>query len=234
MKIIKNKTIVNTFIDTVLPELFSDECVMLSLFARKKYLPKNSPVCVNGITQLHREFVYRKKDILKTIHKFELASNIYTDKQGHYIPEDCMTLYVTPNPRSNNRAAINTLHKLIDLMATGEEFKLLSCVRTELHKASSRKVYLDFDIDIKPPDNLLSVLEHIKNFLGDSGIVTVLTKGGAHVLLELDNICPAIKTTFYKNIQQFSKSLFGEIEIRNDALLPFPGCRQGDFIPIIL
>lgn len=231
MQFIQNKAVLENFIETCLPLLDVDESYMLALFARKKYLPEDSPIKLNGITQLRREFADSRISLLRKISMFELVSNPYTDKNGLCIPEDCMTLYLMPNPRSNRLAAANLSTRVIGSLFQSDNIRLTSMARTELHKACSRKTYLDFDIDVECPDILPDILDKVCGFLGHSRIVMVHTKGGAHILLDKNTLDTAIKNTFYQNIQKLSDSMSGEIEIRGDCLVPIPGCRQGDYTP---
>ena len=119
------------------------------------------------------------------------------------------------------KAAYDSIIELTKLLkADNKSFnphaEILNCIQRSI----GNKIYLDFDIDYKPFDP--SRLDpHINR-----DCVTILeTRGGFHLLVELEKIQEEYKSKFYKGIKSLN------VDQTGDQLIPIPGCIQGGFVP---
>ena len=227
------------FHDTILPQLGPDEVFYLMLGARNKYLTEeekgvynmNGSDMIRRVTVRSNEFSELRDKVLD----FCVPVGRYKDKNGLSLPEHSFTLYITPNPRNVRRASVGVVQKITDgLLNPNTPLKLEHMVMSEIHKNSTNKVYMDFDVDPKGNDDLAQVLKVVYAKLGDSYYHTIKTRSGAHVLLKKEGMDPFLKHCFYKKIQELSASMEGEIEIKGDTMLPVPGCSQGGMFPYIV
>ena len=232
LHIIKDEEMLRDFIDDVLPTPSSTECFMVSLFARKKYLTEaqKASVFITRNAQLRREFAWGTQDIIKKIRLFE-CPNVYTDHNGNSIPESCFVMYITTNPRNIKKAGYKTAARILKNYYDGQSTNPLKVARIELQNAYTR-YFVDIDIDVNSADEFKFSMESLWKILGNSKPETIITKGGAHILLRTDKIDPAVRKTFHEDIKELSDKITGHIEFRRDALLPIPGCKQADMYPI--
>ena len=227
------------FHELILPELGQDECFFVMIGARRKYLTDEQKELynLNGSDMLKRVTVRSNKyQVLKdAILELCCPEDRYRDKNGLNIPHNAFTLYITPNARDARRASVGVVQKMTEaLLNPNTPLKLENMMLSEIHKYSTNKVWMDFDVDPKDRDNLDNILESLYDRLGASEYETVITRSGAHVLLKKSEIDPKVKATFYKSVQQLSNAMEGEIEIKGDTMLPVPGCSQGGRFPYIM
>jgi len=219
-QIIKDEQKFREFINW-LPELKSDETYYLSLLARNKYnknLPKDK-IQLKRVTS-NKEMMFDKVKQMEC----ELGSYQY---KGHTIPENTICLYITPNPRSQTKAAKKLVKTLLDLVLNDYNgYNIQAEALSALQVSSSRTVYMDFDFDHISIDEIKPMLNGIIN---KEAITFVKTYGGFHLLVEVQKISKEYFKTYYNAISKLPNC-----DVRGDNLLPVPGCTQGDKIPELL
>ena len=231
-KIIKEEEKLKEFIDW-LPELKDGEKFYVDLFARKKY--DNSGILKADKNQLKR-FVSDKSRLLSKIKQLEVEFGTY-QFNGNPITEDTLALYINPNPRSTHKASLEVMSEICKRLKKGEIiYNPHSISLNALQTTASRKIYFDIDIDFK--EGRSCSLEYLHNFMKDKvnpeAIINniIQTRGGFHILVELDKINTEYKKYWYKNFSEAKDETFN-IMMNSDNLVPIPGCTQGNFVPKI-
>jgi hypothetical protein len=223
-KIICDKDILIDFVNNWLPNLEDGECFYICLLARSKYCKHITHI--SSDKQQLKRFTSTKEFLIEKIEQLEVPIGAY--KQKHIpLPQEALALYINPNPRSYIKAAKNSLKKFVDLVTVPYSgYNPHQEVISEIQKACSRKIFFDFDFDVENYSDRILTIQHIinpecSNFL--------ITRGGFHFLVELNEINPELKTSWYQSLT----SLPGN-DIRGDNLMPIPGCVQGNFSPYFL
>lgn len=231
-KIIKEEDSLKEFIKW-LPDLEDGEKFYVALFARKKY--DNSGILKADKNQLKR-FVSDKSRLLSKIKQLEVEYGAYQFNHNP-IPQDTLALYINPNPRSTHKASLEVMSEICKRLKKGEIiYNPHSISLNALQTTASRKIYLDIDIDFR--EGRICTLECLYDFLVDKvnpeAIVNniIQTRGGFHILVELDKITSEYKKTWYRNITESKNEKF-DIMMNSDNLIPVPGCIQGNFVPKI-
>lgn len=231
-QIIQDEQMLLDFIDW-LPELESHEIYYLALFARKKYSPKLKHSKTDK-TQLKR-FTSTKERLFEKIKQLECEIGSYKLKDV-VAPQESLALYITVNPRSQIIAARQSLKKLADLI--GKPYggwNVHQEIMSEIQKAKSRTVWVDFDIDSDlgagiPFAKLLhraTILNKLKSLTGLLPAVKVLeTHGGFHILVCPDKVSGELRKSWYK----LTTSSF-TIDRAGNNMIPVVGCTQGGFTP---
>lgn len=220
-KIILDEERLKTFIDW-LPELSNKEAYYVCLFARAKYAP--GIVLSSGQTQLKR-FTSNKEHLLSKIKQLECPVGSYTYK-GQTLPQESLALYINPNPRDLEKAAKNSLIKLAHLVTkpyTG--YNPHTEILSEIQTAHSRKPYMDFDFDNTDPNNIIKTIDDL-DIVNLDAITIVKTKGGFHLLVEVQKIQNKYQKSWYQSIAKMDG-----VDMKGYGLLPVPGCTQGNFSP---
>lgn len=218
----------NNFINNVLPELKQDECYYACLFARSKYAKNEDgsnkfPHIKTDKSQLKR-FTFRKKeDLYWKLKQLEAPIGAYRTKDNEAIPQEALAVYLTINPRNQQKALTNLLKQIaniIDSKGIGINIhqEAISCIQ----RSKSRTVYVDFDIDTKDVD-----LSLLNNIIPEDSYKILETRGGYHILVKpelatkIKTWYPTLQTTF--NVDQ-----------NGDNMIPVPGTYQGGFTPKII
>jgi len=233
-KFLINEHELDLYLDKIFMPPTDDECYCVMLGARRKYLTpeEQESIRLGGADMLRRVIIHRK-DQVKSVVK-ELEGGIYLDRDGNEIPNHAFTVYITENPRSHRKAARKLIHELTDRIFEDQKFSLDSLAKTALHKSPSRKLYLDFDFDFDPSvpkDTHELMMDRTKEVLQNSHYEIVMTKNGFHVLLFIGGIDEQVKKTFYNDMKNLSLEFTGDVEVKNDAMCPLPGCAQGGSYP---
>jgi hypothetical protein len=215
-QIVKDEKLLREFIEW-LPELGENEKFFCCLFARKKY--GQGEIQTSDKAQLKR-FLSDKKRLFEKIKQLECEVGSYQLKDGP-APEESIVLYINPNPRDLKRAAYESIIALTNLLKNDNNgFNPHQEVLSTIQKTSGKKRFLDFDIDDKEFD-----LQQLATCVNTSALHILQTRGGYHVLVELDKVEAAYKKSFYNKIAKLDVDQIG------DQLLPVAGCTQGGFMP---
>jgi len=231
--LLKNENELERFLRDVIFPLNKNEAYCIMLGARKKYLKSEEKELYNmNGTDMLRRFILKgpNKPSVDTIRQiiYEWSHGNFTDKNGKKIPEHAFTIFLTVNPRSQEKASLDTIRQLTEALYRGATINLESLVKTNLHKNASEKYFMDFDVDIDDGEDREKILHSVLNELGDTKSHVIMTRGGYHILIDKRQIDPKIKNTFYKAITglQFK----GEVEVKNDSMVPLAGCSCGGTI----
>jgi hypothetical protein len=224
------------FADRVLPEVTADECFLLMLCARRKYLAEDekAQLVLGEAASVRREIVSERGKLLQKVKELCVGTGLYKDRNGQPIPEHAFAVYVTPNPRSYRKAAVQIISELAEGLADGRPLRLERLVKTQIHRAVSRKLYLDLDIDPAGGDDWQVVAARARAILGQTPFHTIQTRGGAHLLVQTRQLDRAVKRTFYRQLRELGEGMAGLLEIRSDAMVPVPGTTQGGKMPALL
>ena len=219
-QIIVDKEKLLNFIDW-LPNLLPEETYYISLFARSRYC-RHIKKLLSDKSQLKR-FTSKKEYLFEKIQGLEIELGGYY--QNHEpIPQEALSIYISVNPRSFEKAAKNGLIRLAELITKpyngyNPHQEMMSVIQTSW----SRKIYFDLDIDHNNKEEILVEIENKINF---DCLTLLQTKGGYHLLVELKKIDKKYEKTWYNNLT----SIKG-VDVKGDNLVPIAGCYQGGFVP---
>lgn len=230
------------------PSGTTEHCFLLILSARKKYLTpeENAKYNINNRYDcLKRKTIWWKtgKDlgtlITNAISEMSWEFNNSMDNivviDGVEIPRKAFVWYFTMNERDNTQAAIDYTKMVIDNLAENKPVSVHEAIfHSLLHKNPLQpKKFLDFDFDIKPGVDKLSLLPRVKDILGNTNYRVIGTHGGFHVLIDTITMDPMVKKTFYRDMLSFKNEQV-EVEVKNDPMVPLPGTWQGNKIVEVL
>lgn len=228
-KIITDENALIDFIHDFLPNLQANEAFYVCLFARNKYC--KHIVHINSDKGQLKRFTATKQTLLQKIKQLEIPLGRYLLKDVE-IPQEALALYITPNPRSLERATRTSLIKFANLLAQpyaghNPHQEVLS----EIQKSVSRKVYIDFDFDNISLDEFSHRLGvQLANLINFDAINILQTRGGFHILVETSKIDPRYSKSWYNNI----RLLGSDPSTAGDSMIPVPGTYQGGFTPKFL
>lgn len=230
-QIIKDETALREFIEW-LPELEPGEVYYVSLIARSKYtrdLPPEMqiPHVRSDKAQLKR-FTSTKETLFDKIRQLECPIGCYKHRET-LIPQESLAVYITPNPRSLEKAMHASLVKFSQLLT--KEYGGWNPhqeVMSEIQKARSRRVFSDFDFDIDDPTQIIDAIRN-NNLINLDACHFLMTRGGFHLLVELSKLKDEFKSSWFNNISKIAK-----VDVSGDNMIPIPGCIQGGVVPKLL
>lgn len=223
-KIIQDEQKLKNFIK-FLPELQLNEQYYVALFCRKKYDTTGTIKSDKG--QLKR-FTSTKEHLFQKIKQLEVEIGAY-QIDGNSVPEETLALYISINPRDLKKAAIQSTKKLLDLVVS-DNFNANphQTVLSEIQKSCGKKHFMDFDFDNSSwPD----FIDNNREFWDDNyfAINILQTRGGFHLLIEIDKINDKWKNFWYQYLSKLPN-----VDIKGDNLIPVPGCVQGGTVPAFI
>lgn len=222
-QIICDETKLDEFI-SFLPDIEDTEVYYLCLFARHKYAVEFPNAKDSG--QLAR-VASRKSDLKEKIRRLECPIGSFS-RDGIVAPQNSLAVYIGLNPRSFIQANKRLLIELATRIASGDlSFNPISAATTEIHKAISRKFFVDFDYDLVDPADYLP---KIKEILPVGAYKVLKTRGGFHLIVELAKMNNPPQKNWHKLL-----SSLPNCDVRGSKnLTPVPGCTQGGFVPFFL
>lgn len=232
-EIIKDEQKLKEFVDW-LPELEENECYYICLFARSKYVKNEDgsnkfPHIKTDKAQLKRVTVHKKSLLIDKIRQMECAFGSYKTKDGEDIPQEALALYITPNPRHQQKAMYQLMKRLIDMqIAKSSGFNIHAEAMSAIQKSKSRTVYIDFDFD-KEDTSFEDIKIMVSNHINLDAVTFLKTRGGFHILVSPEKVDSYHRNKFYQGLNSID-----EIDQSGDGMIPVPGCTQGNFIPHFL
>lgn len=233
-QIIKCEETFNKFLEW-LPELEDEQKFYFSLFARKKF---NKTEGLKADKGMLKRFTATKEQAYNKIKKLEVELGSY-EVDGVKVNQDSLVLYVTINPRDMHKAGLKTAKELVSMVAEGKTIYNPQSVALNQIQVTGIKKYFDIDLDLKEGQKL-SHLE-LYDVLMDKDLINanaidkniIKTRGGYHILVELDKISEPYKKKWFNNFNQLKDERF-TIMMNGDNMTPVPGCVQSDFIPYLI
>lgn len=233
--IIKDEKILRDFID-FLPELETGEVYYVCLFARKKY----SSSIKRDKAQLKR-FTSTKERLFSKIRQLEAPFGAYIqgDDDQNPIPQDSLAVYITANPRSNIIAAKKSLVKIADMITKEnvKNYNLHQDVMSEIQKARSRSVFVDFDFD---HCDHVDITRQVGEIIPHENFHVLVTRGGFHLMINPDKVPiqfvdgnPKKKRNWFTEIKKIHMANSSDIINHGDNMIPVAGCTQGNFVPYL-
>lgn len=210
-----------------LPDTGPNEVFYLCLFGRHKYCEAfpNS----HDAAQFAR-VVARKSELKEKIRRMEAPLGSYS-RSGVIAPQDCLALYIGLNPRNLAKASKNLLVELAKHIAEGNlNFNPISMATTEVHRATDKKYYVDFDFDNKG-EKSAAKLAKITTILPPVCYKILETRGGFHLIVDIAKTSELTKGVVSNKWYQLLQSIPGCDVSGSNGLTPVPGCTQGGFVP---
>jgi hypothetical protein len=209
---------------TFLPEIDEDtEVYYLSLFGRHKYC-KEFPN-MRDDSQLAR-FTSRRSELKQKIMRLQCPVGSW-HRDGNPVPQEALALYMAYNPRLLAKANRELLIELARRITKNDlNFNPISLATTKVHRAVSRKFFVDFDFDdVKPEEKL----PHILQIFDKDHFKILVTRGGFHLIVMLDKVRHQ-KDNWYTKVTNL-----GGCDVKgSNTMAPVPGCIQGGFTPYFL
>lgn len=114
-----------------------------------------------------------------------------------------------------------------------------SVALNQIQVTPAYKKYYDVDIDFKDGKGVTA--QELMFTLTEGGVLNycafsnniVKTKGGFHILVELDKIEPECKKQWFNKLKNLKHPCF-DVMLNGDNMIPFPGCVQADSYPMLL
>lgn len=226
-QIITDENLLDEFITTFLKPCSPDETYYCCLFARSKYAKNEDgsnkfPHIKTDKNQLKR-FLTTPDNLKLKIKQLEVSFGAYITKDGEPIPQEALALYITPNRRSQKKAMIKLMKRLIDIQeCNGQGFNINAEAISAVQKSKSKTDWVDFDIDSKDID-----ISSIENVLPLGTYKVLETRGGYHIMIDTDKVK---NSDAPKNWYVLLGRMF-EIDQSGDNMIPVVGTYQGGFTP---
>lgn len=222
-QIITDEKALKNFIDW-LPELNAEETYFCSLLARSKYCKEIVHIKSDKIQM--KRFTTDKARMFYKIKQLECELGSYRQRDV-VVPQEALAMYITVNPRSMTVAAKNSLVKIAELITKPySNYNLHQEILSQIHKSIGRKIYVDVDFDLVNYDETMVKVYEILN---KECITTILTRGGFHLLIELNKIDSKYAKSWYTSLVNLPGA-----DIFGDNFIPIPGTYQGGFTPQII
>ena len=219
--IINDRSLFEAFVGW-LPDLAAHEAYYLTLLGRKKY--HNS--AVTDKTALKRFVATSKDRLIEKVEQLELPIGRYRNKKGEPVDQAALALYISLNPRSLKLAQKTLLKRLVDVALDANNLQNPAALAlSEIQKAKSRAVFVDFDFDIEP-EAIGPTAAAITNLVGRESVTFLKTRGGLHALIDPRQAAKVGPNTWYNSI-----TALPGCDVAGDSLIPVPGSTQGGFTP---
>jgi len=233
-KIVGDERMLREFLQ-ILPELQRDEVYFLSLSARNKYLTDEERKTFDlGRTEMFsRHTAFDRGGILMAIARMEADLNVRRTRNGSEIPAKCLVCYMNIHPSSTLKAYTAFKNQLDshynetfmavvnDKQPNYEPFlRSRTHLMNHIQKSSSRKLFVDIDIDCDNVANLEKAYEHIHSRLVKASIRhhIIHTQGGYHILVDKESMKTADpKFPLYRHVENANDIVSGEMGIEGSC-----------------
>lgn len=234
-QIIKNREEFNQFLHFLPDDSEVDgEQYFLTLFARKKY---DKSGIVKADKSVLKRFTSKRNNISEKVEQLEVVYGSYKINRIP-VPEDALALYINPNPRSFHKAGVGLLKELATMLGEGKIVKNpQSLAMSAIQASCARKIWFDIDVDFILPEQIPSFREYIATGINIDACTFIQTRGGCHLLINLEKVLDTHKKTWYNHIKNTPKQAgFEHVDImfNSDGLVPFPGCLTGGTYPFMV
>ena len=222
-EIVKDEKALKNFITEFLPDLLPGETFYACLLAKSKYC--KGIIHINSDKRQLKRFTATKENLFNKIKQCECELGSYFQLTTP-IPQEALAIYISPNPRDLIKATKNSLKLFVDLITSPYNgYNPQDTAMSEIQKACARKVYLDFDFD---GANISHTLPLLESYINMDCVKILMTRGGFHVLIKLDEVEEKYKKSFYTLISHMHY-----VDKIGDHLIPIAGCTQGSYVPIL-
>ena len=244
---IENVTEFRKFLN-VLPQLSNNEVFFVSLSARNKYLTlqEREQYSLGRTEMFGREIIFDNsfESFNLVFKKLKTILEYRKTKNGNTIPDKCLTTYMNLNPSHTVNSVGNFIKTMTQELleytnnvVKGHDTKVnldrfrnsRSILNTSFQKTSSRKMFVDIDIDCKN-EEILKVSCDILTKNGAKFFV-VKTQGGWHVVVKRETL----KFNYVKYVIEHcntlinnSEFLSGIVEHNKNLMVPVPGTLQAN------
>lgn len=232
--IVKDKEEFEKFLNW-LPDTSENSKFYFCLMARKKYKKTEGLRADKGVL---KRFTASKEQALNKIKKLEVELGSY-EIEGLKINQESLVLYATANPRDMHKAGLKTAKELISMVADGRTIYNPQSIALNQIQVTGIKKYFDIDLDLKEGQELSHL--DLWNVILDNDLINstaingniIKTRGGYHILVELDKISESYKKKWFNSFSQLKDERF-TIMMNGDNMTPVPGCVQSDFVPYLI
>lgn len=229
-QIIADETALKSFIEW-LPLITIEETFYVCLFSRSKYC--TGTVHVRSDKAQLKRFTANKSNLISKLKQLESPVGSYYVKDI-IAPQESLAVYISPNPRSLKKATLNGLKKFADLITKEYNgYNPHQEIMSEIQKAKSRTVFVDFDFDVQPQFKLDDFYPELGYIINHEAVNILKTRGGYHLLIETSKIKDKYKNSWYQQINELQKLYSSDNDNYGDNMIPIAGCYQGGFVPVL-
>lgn len=218
-EIITNSEALDEFINW-LPELEESHKYYMCLFGRKKYAKDAGfeiPWIKSDKGQLKR-LLSDKEKMRQKIEQLECPVGSYKFGENSF-PQECLALYITPNPRDTYRCltkGITQLVKMIECQARNanpHQEMMSEIQRTPIQK----KPFSIFDLDSKEEDLIKKMIDIVDGYCD-----VIETRGGYHLLVHNKFGGDISNKLWYPELKKIP-----DVDVAGDCMTPVVGSYQG-------
>lgn len=239
-RIINDYTELEKYVES-LPDLGEQYKYYISLFARKKY--GGTEGLTSDKCQLKR-CVASKDRIIQKLKQMEVPVGAYTfqGKPGEseiIVNQASLVAYISANPRDMHKAAGATAKKLVTQIVDGQTVKNPQAEALSQIQTHGKKIWFNVDVDFHDKANAMGGEGENEFYLmllsiNQDAYEIIETRGGFHVLVNLEKLNKEHKKTWYNDLGSFKSDHF-EVDMKNgDGMVPIPGCVQSEFTPKVV
>jgi hypothetical protein len=240
-RVIRDYKKLEAFVES-LPDLGEGYKYYITLFARKKY--GGTPGLTSDKCQLKR-VVASKDRIIHKLKQMEVPLGAYTfrGKEGEgdvVVGQQSLVAYISANPRDMRKAGGATAKVLVSKIVDGQPIKNPHAEALSQIQVHGKKIFFNVDIDFTEEYGFIheaDIKRFVSDVLNEDAYKLIRTRGGYHMLVELDKINPLFKKNWYNGLQHMNvhPNPVIHVDLKNgDGMLPIPGCVQSDFTPFVV
>lgn len=237
-KIINCERSLKQFIAT-LPKLKNGEVFFGALQSRNKY--SENSISDSQVAKI----VGNKETLFNKISKTEIKKGLYVDlKSGTPLVDTELVAMMNINPRDLDYAGYNTINSInSNQLARKKDPKQkimnpLTAAYSTIQNSRGTKHITDVDIDVtdKQKFNLKALVTILHETIGMLYVRSIIeTRGGYHVQVNDIRLPEAIRKRWSFNLKNKLSEVEGvKYDFQSDCMTPIVGCRQGDFVPVMV